>query len=102
MIHATNCAIIGLEGIEKSAEHLEAKLSLGGKRASATVKDILPTNDDNTHMLLAFQGLIAESLVLYCPGSQDWKDRTEMLKQMFSHLVYLMLMKDRRRESLRF
>jgi hypothetical protein len=33
-------------------------------------------------MLLAFQGLIAESLVLYCPGSQDWKDRTEMLKEV--------------------
>jgi hypothetical protein len=82
MIHATNCAVIGLEDVEKSAELLEAKLSLRGKRASATVKDILPTNDDDTHMLLAFQGLIAESLVLYCPGSQDWKDRTEMLKEV--------------------
>lgn len=28
MIHATNCAVIGLKDLKKSAEHLEAKLSL--------------------------------------------------------------------------
>jgi hypothetical protein len=82
MIHATNCAVISVEGVQvdESAEDLKAYLALRGKRAKATIEDILPTPEDDAHILQAFQALMAEMLALYCPGSKQWKDRKEIME----------------------
>ncbi|KAJ7195376.1 hypothetical protein GGX14DRAFT_575693 [Mycena pura] len=79
MIHATNVAFFALDGIDLAAENLKSKLDLRGERRHATVEDILPTNDDDTHMEQSFIALIAEILILYCPGNGEWKDRQETL-----------------------
>ncbi|KAJ7145300.1 hypothetical protein C8R43DRAFT_1129975 [Mycena crocata] len=80
MIHATNVALFALKDVDPKAEDLQAKLDLRGERKRATVEDILPTNDDDVHMEQSFTALIAEIIVLYCPGSGEWKDRKEMLE----------------------
>ncbi|KAJ7240950.1 hypothetical protein C8J57DRAFT_1143242, partial [Mycena rebaudengoi] len=80
MIHATNVALIAIPGVEVAAQDLEARLAMRGLRAAATVEDILPTNEDDSYMELSFQALVAESIILYCPGSDSWKDRTKMLQ----------------------
>ncbi|KAJ7056308.1 hypothetical protein C8F01DRAFT_1233905 [Mycena amicta] len=90
MIHATNVALFALEGADPKAEDLEAHLKLRGQRKNAKVSDILPTAADDDHMEHSFIALIAELLLHYCPGSQNWDDRAEMLK-----VVQEMLPKDR-------
>jgi hypothetical protein len=80
MIHATNVAFFALKNVDPAAEDLKAKLDLRGERKKATVEDILPTPEDDEHMELSFIALIAEIIVLYCPGNGDWKDRKEMLE----------------------
>ncbi|KAJ7670670.1 hypothetical protein DFH06DRAFT_1369657 [Mycena polygramma] len=82
MIHATNVAFFALEGVDPAAENLKSKLDLRGERRHATVEDILPTNDDDDHMERSFIALIAEILVLYCPGNGEWKDRQKMLSEI--------------------
>ncbi|KII94572.1 hypothetical protein PLICRDRAFT_97172, partial [Plicaturopsis crispa FD-325 SS-3] len=81
MIHATNAAIISLPGVDLEAENLKAKLDLRGKRAAATIADIMPTQEDDAHMQKAFSGLIADMLIRYCPGNQKWEGRADMLKE---------------------
>ncbi|KAF8993336.1 hypothetical protein BDZ89DRAFT_1184406, partial [Hymenopellis radicata] len=93
MIHATNSAIIAIDsdGIDvNAAQDLEAKKALRGKRAQATALDILPTADDDAHMMKAFTAMIALLLARYCPGNEKWKDRTKMMEQ-----VKAMMPKDR-------
>lgn len=83
MIHATNAAIIAIpdssEEERLGAEDLAAKHALRGKRANATVEDILPTPEDDMHMAAAYENIIAEMLVRYTPGSKKWKNREKML-----------------------
>ncbi|KAJ7474784.1 hypothetical protein FB451DRAFT_1464823 [Mycena latifolia] len=82
MIHATNVALFALEDVPPEAQDLKSKLDLRGQRKKATVEDILPTNDDDAHMEQSFIALIAEIIVLYCPGNGDWKDRSAMLQEI--------------------
>ncbi|KAJ7648633.1 hypothetical protein DFH06DRAFT_1095419 [Mycena polygramma] len=82
MIHATNVAFFALDGVDLAAENLKSKLDMRGGRRRATVEDILPTNDDDDHMEQSFIALIAEILVLYCPGNGEWKDRQKMLAEI--------------------
>ncbi|KAJ7493794.1 hypothetical protein FB451DRAFT_1077509 [Mycena latifolia] len=82
MIHATNVALIAIEDVDPAAEDLPARLSMRGLRAAATVEDILPTNEDDLHMELSFRALVAELIVLYCPGSDSWEDRAKMLEEI--------------------
>ncbi|KAJ6614366.1 hypothetical protein B0H10DRAFT_1950737 [Mycena sp. CBHHK59/15] len=82
MIHATNFALFALEGIDPAAQDLKPKLDMCGEHKKATVEDILPTNDDDAHLEQSFIALIAEMIVLYCPGSRDWKDHKEMLEEI--------------------
>ncbi|KII84368.1 hypothetical protein PLICRDRAFT_59103, partial [Plicaturopsis crispa FD-325 SS-3] len=84
MINATNCAIIGIDGADTAAEDLDAKLSMRGNRAQATPRDIFATQEDDAHMKLAFEALIADMLVRYCPGSTKWEDRTKMLEEILA------------------
>ena len=71
MIHATNSAIIAINGVEDNAEDLAAKHALRGKRVNATFEDILPTNEDDVHMALAFKALIADMIVRYSPKAKQ-------------------------------
>jgi hypothetical protein len=71
MIHATNSAIIAINGVEDNAEDLAAKHALRGKRVNATFEDILPTNKDDVHMALAFKALIADMIVRYSPKAKQ-------------------------------
>ncbi|KAJ7817124.1 hypothetical protein B0H14DRAFT_2602244 [Mycena olivaceomarginata] len=96
MIHATNIALFALEGVDPAAEDLESKLKLRGERKRATVEDILPTADDDAHIEQSFNALIAEIIVLYCPGSGDWEGRKEMLTE-----IEEMMPKDRPLEAKR-
>ncbi|KAJ6630735.1 hypothetical protein B0H10DRAFT_1938899 [Mycena sp. CBHHK59/15] len=82
MIHATNVTLFALEGIDPAAQDLKPKPDMCGERKKATVEEILPTNDDDTHMEQSFIALIAKMIVVYCPGSRDWKDRKEMLGEI--------------------
>ncbi|KAJ7463567.1 hypothetical protein FB451DRAFT_1562055 [Mycena latifolia] len=82
MIHATNVALFALEDVPPEAQDLKSKLNLRGQRKKATVEDILPTNDDDAHMAQSFIALIAEIIVLYCPGNGEWKDRSAMLQEI--------------------
>ncbi|KAG6874447.1 hypothetical protein C0992_007674 [Termitomyces sp. T32_za158] len=82
MIHATNCAIVRLDGVNSAAQDLGDMLKLRGKRVHARMEDILPTREDDAHIENAFQALIAEILVRYCPGSKQWKDRGKMMTEI--------------------
>ncbi|TFY63199.1 hypothetical protein EVJ58_g3390 [Rhodofomes roseus] len=80
MIHATNSAVIALQGIDKDAMNLRAKLALRGKRVKAKFKHIRPTKEDGEHMKTAFACLVGEMLVRYTPGSKNWEGRHAMLQ----------------------
>ncbi|TFY50833.1 hypothetical protein EVJ58_g10869 [Rhodofomes roseus] len=80
MIHATNVAVIAIKGPKLGAADLQAKLDLRGNRMKATFSDIRPTKEDGDHMNAAFEGLVAEMLVRYFPGSSMWKGRRTMLQ----------------------
>ncbi|KAJ6500254.1 hypothetical protein DFH09DRAFT_1289841 [Mycena vulgaris] len=82
MIHATNVALFALQNVDPTAQDLKPKLNLRGGRRKATVEEILATNEDDAHMEESFIALIAEMVVLYCPGSADWEDRKEMLEEI--------------------
>nr|VWP01094.1 Sensor protein zRas [Ganoderma boninense] len=84
MIHATNVAVGSIsEGDPVKVENLPSKLDLRGKRINANfVNDILPNKDDSAFCEKAFQGLIAELLVRYTPGSNNWEGRREMLDKI--------------------
>jgi hypothetical protein len=82
MIHATNSAIIAINGIKGNTEDVAAKHALCEKCVNAAFKDILLTKEDNPHMELAFQGLIADMLVRYSPNAKQWKDYKEMLDKV--------------------
>lgn len=86
MIHATNAAIIALDaepgGEHTASEDVNAMLKLRGKRAEATVDDIVPDAADDNHMERAFQALIADMLVKYTPEASKWKDRTTMVEKV--------------------
>ncbi|KAF7965706.1 hypothetical protein HWV62_42205 [Athelia sp. TMB] len=79
MIHATNCAVIDL-GDDTAAEDLQAKHDLRGKRAAATIDDIIPTPEDDAHTKAAFIALIADMLVRYAPDASKWKNQKEILE----------------------
>ncbi|KAJ7200786.1 hypothetical protein GGX14DRAFT_371815 [Mycena pura] len=80
MIHATNATVIALPDAEPAAADFGAKQKARGKRATATGRDILPSEDDEAKMLSSFTGLIMTLVLAYCPGSKDWEDRDQMLK----------------------
>jgi hypothetical protein len=70
--------VISLSNVEPGFDDLKSKLELRGKWANATVEDILPTREDDEHMMLAFTAIIAQLLVSYTPGNEKWEDRKEM------------------------
>jgi len=78
ILNVTNAAVIGLSNVEDGFDNLKSKLDLRGKRAQATINDILPTREDDERMMDAFAALIARLLVAYTPGNEKWKDRKEM------------------------
>ncbi|KAJ7851228.1 hypothetical protein B0H14DRAFT_2581467 [Mycena olivaceomarginata] len=79
MINATNCAIIGINGVEPfTPADLAEKLALRGNRAQAKPADILPTPEDDEIVGRSFVALIAEMIVAYCPGSSQWHERKEI------------------------
>lgn len=83
MIHATNVALIGLdgEGIDiDAAEDLPTKLSLRGKRKAATFHDILPTPEDDKHMAKAATNMISNLIISNCLGSAKWPTHKAMLE----------------------
>ncbi|TFK74253.1 hypothetical protein BDN72DRAFT_760067 [Pluteus cervinus] len=79
MLNATNVVIIGLPNATPEAEDLQQKLASRGKRSLATGEDILPTEEDNEKMFGSFEGLIIQFIVAYCPGSEKWGERQEMM-----------------------
>ncbi|KAJ7505795.1 hypothetical protein B0H11DRAFT_2272573 [Mycena galericulata] len=67
MINATNCAIVGLKGIEPFTEaDLAEQLAMRGRRS--------------------FVALIAEVIVAYTPGNSRWKDRKTLAAAVASML----------------
>ncbi|KAJ7197457.1 hypothetical protein GGX14DRAFT_574239 [Mycena pura] len=80
MIHATNAAVIAIPDAEPAATEFGAKQKARGKRATATGRDILPSEDDEAKMLSSFTGLVMNLVLAYCPGRKDWEDRNPMLK----------------------
>ncbi|KAJ6605655.1 hypothetical protein B0H10DRAFT_2229014 [Mycena sp. CBHHK59/15] len=80
MIHATNAAVISIPDADPAAADLGAKQKARGKRAAATGRDILPTDDDEEKMLSSFAGLVMTFILVYCPGSKDWENRDAMLR----------------------
>ena len=81
MIHATNAAVISLPNVHPLAFHLPMKLANRGKRNHATGEDVIPTAADDEHMLSSFEGVVVQLIATYCPGSELWIDKEEMLKQ---------------------
>jgi hypothetical protein len=88
MLNVTNAVVISLSNVEPGFDDLKSKLDLYGKRANATVEDILPTQEDDERMVLAFTAIIVQLLVSY--GNEKWKDRKEM-----SEAVEAMVREDR-------
>ncbi|KAJ7189292.1 hypothetical protein GGX14DRAFT_580814 [Mycena pura] len=80
MIHATNAAVIAIPDAEPAATEFGAKQKARGKRATATGRDILPSEDDEAKMLSSFTGLVMTLVLAYCPGRKDWEDRNPMLE----------------------
>ncbi|PPQ79975.1 hypothetical protein CVT24_003795 [Panaeolus cyanescens] len=80
MIHATNAVAIALKNVPDDVHDLQAKLRNRGKRIHAKGSDITPTVDDQVKIKGAFEGLVAQLLLAYCPGSCSWSDRDVMLK----------------------
>ncbi|KAJ7367233.1 hypothetical protein DFH08DRAFT_1005503 [Mycena albidolilacea] len=81
MINATNCTIIGIDGVEPfTPTDLTEKLALRGNRARAKPADILPTPEDDEIIgsLRSFVALIAEMIVVYCPGNGLWHEHKEI------------------------
>jgi hypothetical protein len=65
MINATNCAIIGINGVEPfTPADLAEKLALRRSRAQAKPADILPTPEDDEIVGRSFVALIAEIIVV--------------------------------------
>ncbi|TFK58810.1 hypothetical protein BDN72DRAFT_781558 [Pluteus cervinus] len=79
MINATNIVIVSLPNAVEEAVNLEEKLASRGKRASAVGADILPTREDNEKMWGSFEGLVVQFIATYCPGSESWDERKEMM-----------------------
>ena len=75
ILNVTNAAVISLSNVKPGFDDLKSKLDLRGKWANATIEDILPTRDDDQHMMFAFAAIIAQLLVSYTPGNEKWKDR---------------------------
>ncbi|KAJ7742717.1 hypothetical protein DFH07DRAFT_964428 [Mycena maculata] len=87
MINATNCAIIGLKGIEPFTKaDLAEQLAMRGRRVNATAADILPTPQDDAIIGKSFVALIAEMIVAYTPGNSRWKDRKMLATAIASML----------------
>ncbi|KAJ3540198.1 hypothetical protein NMY22_g4401 [Coprinellus aureogranulatus] len=85
MIHATNCAIVGInsEGIDVDAAlDLGATLDLRGARKDATFQDITPSHDDGVKIQAGFESLIARLLAESAPGCEQWPDRKELLEKL--------------------
>ncbi|KAJ7447287.1 hypothetical protein B0H11DRAFT_1878746 [Mycena galericulata] len=79
MINATNCAVVGIEGVEPFTKaDLAEQLALRGQRAKATPSDILPTKEDDKIVGKSFVALIAEMIVAFTPGNSRWKDRKDI------------------------
>ncbi|EJD33626.1 hypothetical protein AURDEDRAFT_19049, partial [Auricularia subglabra TFB-10046 SS5] len=82
MINATNSAVILLPSrIPLAALSVSEFHSLQGNRASAVPDDLRPTMEDDSHMLAAFEALVEQFLVAYCPGADKWTDRTTLKEQ---------------------
>ena len=85
MIHATNYAILAIDKEDldvQCVENLDTKLALRGQRAEATFADILPSEDDDEHLMKAFTCIIAEMLVCYTPESKSWKKHADILDKV--------------------
>ncbi|KAJ7845708.1 hypothetical protein B0H14DRAFT_3454815 [Mycena olivaceomarginata] len=76
MINATNCAIVGINGVEPFTE--ADQLALSGQRTKAKSTDILPTPEDDIIVGKSFVALIAEMIVAFTPGNSRWKDRKDI------------------------
>ncbi|PBK94151.1 hypothetical protein ARMGADRAFT_928383, partial [Armillaria gallica] len=85
MINATNAVVIEIdeEGIDvAAAQDLDEKLKLRGNRNHAKAEDILPTQADGNHIFSAFEAHIAQLIVRYCPGNENWEKCTEILEEV--------------------
>jgi len=85
MIHTTNVVILRIDtdGLDASrAIHLQTMLEMRGLRSKATIKDIMPSDEDDAHMKKSYTCLIAQLLVLYSPDSGEWTGRAEILGQL--------------------
>ena len=86
MIHATNCAVIAIDkdsiDVPKAENH-EIKLRLCGKRVNVTYQDLWPTRSDDECISWAFASLIAEIIIRYTPGSNEWPEQGEMLSEIW-------------------
>jgi hypothetical protein len=80
ILNVTNAAVISHSNVKPGFDDLKSKLDLRGKWANATIEDILPTRDNDEHMMFAFVAIIAQLLVSYTPGNEKWKDRKEIDK----------------------
>ncbi|KAJ7208219.1 hypothetical protein GGX14DRAFT_395880 [Mycena pura] len=80
MFHTTNAAVIAIPNAEPAGADFGAKQKARGKRATATGRDILSSEDDEAKMLPSFTGLVMTLVLAYCPGGKDWEDRDPMLK----------------------
>ncbi|KAJ7210935.1 hypothetical protein C8J57DRAFT_1539795 [Mycena rebaudengoi] len=67
--------------LRKSQQRLFNKNSMihATNRAEATGADILPAEEDDEKMASSFTGLVMTFILAYCPGSNTWDDRDEML-----------------------
>ncbi|GAW01064.1 hypothetical protein LENED_002634 [Lentinula edodes] len=86
MIHATNSAVIGIDGdgidTDKVSD-LHARLEKRGQRANANFNtDIMPTNDDLDFIQKSSLWLISDLLLRYTPGSDKWKNRHKMREEV--------------------
>jgi hypothetical protein len=85
MIHATNCTILAIDEEDldvQRIENLDTKLALRGQRVEATFADILPSEDDDEHLMKVFTCIIAEMLVRYTPESKSWKEHADILDKV--------------------
>jgi len=82
MIHATNLAVIAVDGVERDTEDLAVKHPLCEKHVNAKIEDILLTKEDDAQMVLAFKALIMDMLVQYSPKAKKWHGYTEMLEEV--------------------
>ncbi|KAJ7216038.1 hypothetical protein GGX14DRAFT_391700 [Mycena pura] len=66
MFHTTNAAVIAIPNAEPAGADFGAKQKARGKRATATGRDILSSEDDEAKMPSSFTGLVMTLVLAYC------------------------------------